>query len=200
MAEGHKNLGWELLANSNVEIEIDNSLLRLIGIHHLAYCSTIPNKGDVDTALQNRLYVYDGQNQKTNSAIKSKPFDILLAHDPDIWPYVYQKYKFPIMFSGHTHGSQKTGEFDTRKLTHLFRLVKGSITPPSMSNNYEPKKTKSGFINHRYYGGTYKHDGCYLLVDKGCGFSGASTLNFDFIVKGRNGVRPEVSIITLRKK
>lgn len=91
LQQHHKELGYRLLMNENLEIEKDGQKITLIGVQN--WGRGFIQKGDLDKALQ---------GADPNS------FKILLSHDPTHWE---DKVRFHpttihLTLAGHTHGAQ----------------------------------------------------------------------------------------------
>ena len=87
----HKEIGFNILLNETVNIEIEGQSIGLIGIENWGL-PPFPQYGDLKKAL---------------SDIPQMPFRILLSHDPSHWDAeVKQKTNIDLTLSGHTHGMQ----------------------------------------------------------------------------------------------
>jgi hypothetical protein len=86
-----QEMGFRLLRNEHIRIEINNSGIFLAGVEHWGM-PPFPKFGDLD---------------KTMDGIPEGAFVILLSHSPDHWSHeVIGKRKIPLTLSGHTHGFQ----------------------------------------------------------------------------------------------
>ena len=87
-------IGWQLLRNQSVEIEIDSSSIAIIGVENWSkYSKHFPSSGDLELAM-------DG--------VEDIPFQLLLSHDPTHWDSeVSIDYpSIDLTLSGHTHAAQ----------------------------------------------------------------------------------------------
>jgi predicted MPP superfamily phosphohydrolase len=87
----HKELGYRLLLDENVEIEKNGQKLSLIGVQN--WGRSFIKLGDLDKALQ---------------GVDKDAFKILLSHDPTHWEEKvrYHPTTIHLTLSGHTHGAQ----------------------------------------------------------------------------------------------
>jgi len=87
----HKELGYRLLLDENVEIEKDGQKLSLIGVQN--WGRSFIKLGDLDKALK---------------GVDKDAFKILLSHDPTHWEEKvrYHPTTIHLTLSGHTHGAQ----------------------------------------------------------------------------------------------
>jgi uncharacterized protein len=86
-----EEIGFTMLMNSSVNIEIGSSSISLIGIENWGL-PPFPQYGDLKKALEN----VDGSS-----------FKILMSHDPTHWDAeVVEKTNIDIALAGHTHGAQ----------------------------------------------------------------------------------------------
>ncbi len=88
----HKNMGWDLLMNTNRRIKINGEEIAILGIENWG-AGRFVKYGRMDLALQNTDDI---------------PVKLLLSHDPSHWrAQVLPDYpQVDAMFSGHTHGMQ----------------------------------------------------------------------------------------------
>jgi len=89
----HKEMGWDLLLNTNRVIERNGDKLAIIGVENWGDALRFPKKGDLVQATANLSQI---------------PVKLLLSHDPSHWSaQVIKNYQdIDITFSGHTHGFQ----------------------------------------------------------------------------------------------
>lgn len=89
----HKEAGWRLLWDENVELEKNGEKIALLGVQNWGAKAGFPKYGNLSKA-------YKGS--------ENHPFKILLSHDPSHWDHeVTEKYKdIDLTLSGHTHGFQ----------------------------------------------------------------------------------------------
>lgn len=93
MKQYHKEAGFRLLLDENVQYELNGKVLSIIGIENWGAKARFPKYGDLKRA-------YSGTEA---SALK-----LLLSHDPSHWEAQVRKdFKdIDVTFSGHTHGMQ----------------------------------------------------------------------------------------------
>lgn len=86
-------MGWKLLLNENLELNINDQKISLIGVENWSAVGRFPKYGDLKKAMQ---------------GIDSETFKILMSHDPSHWDaQVRQEYPgIHLTLSGHTHGMQ----------------------------------------------------------------------------------------------
>ena len=91
LKEHHKDLGYRLLLDENVEIEKDGHKISLIGVQN--WGKGFIQMGDLDKAMQ---------------GVDKNAFKILLSHDPTHWEEKVRHYDTDIhlTLSGLTHGAQ----------------------------------------------------------------------------------------------
>lgn len=91
LKELHKELGYRLLLNENVDIEKDGQKISLIGVEN--WGEGFVKKGDLNKAVEN---------------IDTDRFKILLSHDPSHWDEEVKDHpsNIHLTLSGHTHGMQ----------------------------------------------------------------------------------------------
>ncbi len=88
----HADLGWRLLRNEHVEIDIDGALLSVIGVENWSASHRFPKYGNLAQA-------YQGTDPNSTK--------ILLSHDPSHWDAQVHEYPdIALTLSGHTHGMQ----------------------------------------------------------------------------------------------
>lgn len=87
----HKELGFKLMLDENLEIERAGQKLTLIGVENWGH--GFAQYGDLNKAI---------------SGIEQDSFKILLSHDPTHWEKQVKNLKTPVhlTLSGHTHGAQ----------------------------------------------------------------------------------------------
>jgi predicted MPP superfamily phosphohydrolase len=106
----HKNMGWDLLLNSNRRIKVDGEEIGILGIENWSLYSRFPKYGRMDLATKNT---------------DDMPVKLLLSHDPSHWQaQVLKDYpQVDVMFSGHTHGMQfgvRTKEFQWSPIKYVY--------------------------------------------------------------------------------
>lgn len=84
-----KSMGFRLLLDENVEIEVDGERIGLLGVQNWGH----------------RFQQY-GDLAKTIRGSEQLPFRILLSHDPTHWEHQVQGTGIDLTLSGHTHGAQ----------------------------------------------------------------------------------------------
>jgi predicted MPP superfamily phosphohydrolase len=98
LKQHHKDLGYRLLLNENVELEKNGQKISLIGVQN--WGKGFKQMGDLNKALQ---------------GVKSDAFKILLSHDPSHWEEQVRHNdadNIHLTLSGHTHGAQFGVEVD----------------------------------------------------------------------------------------
>lgn len=152
MYQLHKDIGWNLLNNSNVLLEKNGQKIAVVGVENWGASFRFPRKGDVE---------------KAKKGTEDIPFKILLSHDPSHWDaQVLKDHKdMDLMLAGHTHGFQF------------------GIEIPGI------KWSPSQWL-YKQWAGLYQTGNQYLYVNRGLGCLGYS---------GRVGIRPEITVIELKK-
>jgi len=91
LKEHHKDLGYRLLLDENVEIEKDGQKISLIGVQNWG-----------------RGFIKVGDLNKAMRGVDKDAFKILLSHDPTHWEEQvrYNPIDIHLTLSGHTHGAQ----------------------------------------------------------------------------------------------
>ncbi len=89
----HKNMGWDLLRNTNRRLKVDGEEIGILGVENWGSLSRFPKYGKLDLAVKDT---------------DDLPVKLLLSHDPSHWrAQVLPNYpQIDVMFSGHTHGMQ----------------------------------------------------------------------------------------------
>ncbi len=87
-----KEMGFDLLLNSNRFLEKDGDKIALVGVENWG-------RGGFKKA---------GDLQKAKEGVSQDDFKILLSHDPSHWEdvVIHDDYHFHLTLSGHTHGMQ----------------------------------------------------------------------------------------------
>ncbi len=89
----HANLGWRLLINEHVAININGEEIALLGVENWGNKARFPKYGKMNEASANT---------------EKYPFKILMSHDPSHWDAEVKRL-YPdvdLMLAGHTHGMQ----------------------------------------------------------------------------------------------
>ncbi|MES2426167.1 MAG: metallophosphoesterase [Bacteroidota bacterium] len=91
LKQHHKDLGYRLLLDENVEIEKNGQKISLIGVQNWGH--GFIKKGDLNKALTD---------------VPANAFKILLSHDPTHWEEQvrHNPANIHLTLSGHTHGAQ----------------------------------------------------------------------------------------------
>jgi predicted MPP superfamily phosphohydrolase len=91
LKQHHKDLGYRLLLDENVEIEKDSQKISLIGVQNWG-----------------RGFIKVGNLDKALKGVDQKAFKVLLSHDPTHWEEQvrYNPANIHLTLSGHTHGAQ----------------------------------------------------------------------------------------------
>jgi uncharacterized protein len=89
----HKQMGWDLLVDTNRRLKVGNEEIGILGIGNWGQLGRFPKYGRMDLAVQHT---------------DDLPVKLLLSHDPSHWRgQVLPQYpQIDVMFSGHTHGMQ----------------------------------------------------------------------------------------------
>ncbi len=91
LKQAHEDIGFKLLLNESVQIELNNSKIGLIGVENWGL-PPFPQYGNLKVAM-------NGSSEL--------PFNILMSHDPSHWDAeVINKTNIDLTLSGHTHGMQ----------------------------------------------------------------------------------------------
>lgn len=92
MLDVHKKIGFDLLRNTNREIEISGKSFNLIGVENWG-AGRFSKYGDFEKSIKN---------------LDPNKCNILLSHDPSHWENEIIKHPHPVelQLSGHTHGMQ----------------------------------------------------------------------------------------------
>jgi predicted MPP superfamily phosphohydrolase len=86
----HKNMGWDLILNSNRRLKVDGEEIGILGVENWGSLSRFPKYGRVDMAVKDT---------------QDLPVKLLLSHDPSHWRAQVLDHKdIDVMFAGHTHG------------------------------------------------------------------------------------------------
>jgi predicted MPP superfamily phosphohydrolase len=172
--EIHKQIGFDLLLNSNRTIERNGQKINILGVENWGSSRHFPKRGSLKKATEN---------------IEDGAFNVLMSHDPSHFDFKEievgktDKYnlnqvvdeaniidfekKIQLTLSGHTHGMQF------------------GIEIPFLNFKWSP-------VKYRYprWAGLYKDSGQYLYVNRGFGF---------LAFPGRVGIWPEITVIELKK-
>jgi predicted MPP superfamily phosphohydrolase len=91
LKQHHKDLGYRLLLDENIELEKNGQKVSLIGVQNWGH--GFIKKGDLSKAL---------------TGVPANAFKILLSHDPTHWEEQvrYNPVNIHLTLSGHTHGAQ----------------------------------------------------------------------------------------------
>jgi len=107
----HKNMGWDLLVDSNRRLKVGSDEIGILGIGNWGELSRFPKYGRMDLAVKNT---------------DDLPVKLLLSHDPSHWQaQVLPQYpQIDVMFSGHTHGMQfgvRTPDFQWSPVEYIYK-------------------------------------------------------------------------------
>jgi len=110
----HETIGFKLLTNDSIKINIGMESIRLIGVENWG-AGPFPKKGDLNKALQ---------------GVDQNEFSILLSHDPTHWDHHVIKHpmRIQLTLSGHTHGMQfgiKIGKFQWSPVKYRYKRWMG---------------------------------------------------------------------------
>jgi predicted MPP superfamily phosphohydrolase len=110
----HKNMGWDLLLNSNRRLKVDGEEIGILGVENWGSLSRFPKYGRLDLAVKNT---------------DDLPVKLLLSHDPSHWRAQILNYKqIDMTFAGHTHGMQfgvKTKDFQWSPIEYVYQEWSG---------------------------------------------------------------------------
>jgi len=111
----HADMGWRLLMNEHVPIEVNGEKIAVLGIENYGAKGRFPRYGKMTEAHTNT---------------EQYPVKLLLSHDPSHWEAeVIKKYKdVDIMFAGHTHGAQfgiETAGFKWSPIKYIYKQWAG---------------------------------------------------------------------------
>lgn len=110
----HKNMGWDLILNSNRRLKVNGEEIGILGVENWGSFSRFPKYGRVDLAVKNT---------------DDLPVKLLLSHDPSHWRAQVLNYpQVDVMFAGHTHGMQfgvKTSEFQWSPIEYVYQEWSG---------------------------------------------------------------------------
>jgi predicted MPP superfamily phosphohydrolase len=97
LKQHHKELGYRLLLDENIELEKDGQKISLIGIQNWG-----------------RGFIQVGDLKKAMHGVDENAFKVLLSHDPTHWEEQVRNLDTDIhlTLSGHTHGAQFGVEVD----------------------------------------------------------------------------------------
>jgi predicted MPP superfamily phosphohydrolase len=107
----HKNMGWDLLNNTNRRLKVDGEEIGIIGVENWGTIARFPRRGRLDLAIKNT---------------DDLPVKLLLSHDPSHWrAQVLPHYpQIDVMFAGHTHGMQfgvQTEHFQWSPIQYIYK-------------------------------------------------------------------------------
>ncbi len=96
----HERIGFKLLLNESLIVEIENEKLAIIGVENWGI-PPFKQYGDLNKAIQKVIEI---------------PFKILLSHDPTHWSQeVVKGTDIVLTLSGHTHGMQAAINIKSKK-------------------------------------------------------------------------------------
>jgi predicted MPP superfamily phosphohydrolase len=93
LVQVHKDLGWHLMRNENVTLDIGQQRIGILGVENWGDKGRFQKFGDVEKAMK---------------GLPDVPVKLLLSHDPSHFDHIVsQRNKdIDVTFSGHTHGFQ----------------------------------------------------------------------------------------------
>ncbi len=111
----HADMGWRLLMNEHIPIEINGEKIAVLGIENYGAKGRFPKYGSMENAYADTAQY---------------PVKLLLSHDPSHWQAeVLTKYKdIDIAFAGHTHGAQfgiETAGFKWSPIKYMYKQWAG---------------------------------------------------------------------------
>ena len=87
-----RKIGWKLLLNEHSIVRRDSDSIVIAGMENWGSMKRMPRKGDV---------------KKTLAGLSSRPFIVMLQHDPSAWDEkILPECQAQLTLSGHTHGGQ----------------------------------------------------------------------------------------------
>ncbi len=108
LKQTHKNLGWDLLLNSNRKLKVGGEEIAIVGVENWGAGNFI-KKARLDTAL---------------AGTEDAEVKLLMSHDPSHWKkQVINHPDIDVTFSGHTHGSQfgvQTKSFQWSPVQYIY--------------------------------------------------------------------------------
>ncbi len=118
IVNAHKNMGWDILINSNRRLKVDGEEIGIVGIENWGQFSKFPKYGRMDLAVENT---------------DDLPVKLLLSHDPSHWrAQVLPQYpQIDMVFAGHTHGMQmgiRTDNFQWSPIEYIYNEWAGLYT------------------------------------------------------------------------
>jgi len=107
----HKNMGWDLLCNTNRRLKVDGEEIGILGMENWGELSRFPKYGRMDLTVKNT---------------DDLPVKLLLSHDPSHWrAQVLPHYpQIDMVFAGHTHGMQfgvRTPGFQWSPVEYIYK-------------------------------------------------------------------------------
>ena len=107
----HKNMGWDLLMNTNRRLKVNGEEIGILGVENWGLITRFPRRGRLDLATKNT---------------DDLPVKLLLSHDPSHWrAQVLPHYpQIDVMFAGHTHGMQfgvQTKDFQWSPIQYIYK-------------------------------------------------------------------------------
>ena len=166
-----RNMGWNLLMNENKVIGRGRDSIAVVGVKNTSPSKHFPSKGNLPQAASGT----EGM------------FRILLSHDPLHWEAEVVGQDFPLTLSGHTHAMQFSllGWSPSRLMFPQYRgLYNTGDTAHTIARG---AGTSGTCADHTEM--TQKAPQQYLYVNPGLG---------ETIFPARIGVRPEITLITLK--
>lgn len=178
-------MGWTLLLNGHAVISRGRDSVAVVGVENTSPSRHFPSRGDLTQA----------------AAGTEGMFRILLSHDPLHWEAEIVGKDFPLTLSGHTHAMQFSllGWSPSRLMFPQYRgLYSTGDTDTSdetaRSADASDKTVRGGGASDIWADPaemTQKASQQYLHVNPGLG---------ETIFPARIGVRPEITLITLKTR
>ena len=185
LLNGHADMGWDLLMNENRVIRRGRDSIAVVGVENTSPSRHFPSRGDLTQA----------------AAGTEGMFRILLSHDPLHWEAEVVGKDFPLTLSGHTHAMQFSllGWSPSRLMFPQYRGLysagdTGTSDEVARSADASDKTARGAGASDPcddLTGMTQKALQQYLYVNPGLG---------ETIFPARIGVRPEITLITLKSR
>jgi predicted MPP superfamily phosphohydrolase len=118
MRATHKNMGWDLITNSNRRLKVNGEEIGILGCENWGALSRFPKYGRMEPTVKNT---------------DDLPVRLLLSHDPSHWrAEILPKYpQIDVTFAGHTHGMQfgvRTPDFQWSPVEYIYKEWAGLYT------------------------------------------------------------------------
>lgn len=193
LMEAERAMGWNLLMNGNAVIRRGRDSVAVVGVENTSPSRHFPSRGNLAQA----------------AAGTEGMFRILLSHDPLHWESEIIGQDYPLTLSGHTHSMQFSllGWSPSRYMFPQYRGLysTGDAGTSDETARSEGTSNETGVgVSDKIARGAGTSDTCagrsgmaqeapqqYLYVNAGLG---------ETIFPARIGVRPEITLITLKTR